>query len=102
MIGVLPDELLEYIDRIEGGDMIERYDEISKFRLIPFSSLGKQNGMLVGFKVEKIVIKFKEKEKNVDDIIVGIYSKKFTENNKYNAIIGLDVIDVSDEEKIKI
>ena len=40
-------------------------DYISRFRLIPFSSIGKQNGMLIGFKPDEAYIKFD-----------GVYTKK--------------------------
>ena len=49
-----------------GGDF-ERIPEkikneyISRLKFIPFSSLGKQNGMLVGLKPEYIEIKTEEK-----------------------------------------
>ncbi len=45
-------------------------DYISRFRLIPFSSLGKQNGMLIGFKPDKIIVKFDESEKEWQNVIV--------------------------------
>ena len=45
-------------------------DYISRFRLIPFSSLGKQNGMLVGFKPDKVLIKFDENEIEKKNVIV--------------------------------
>ena len=92
---ILPKELIEEINLIEGGDALANTmpDYETKIRLIPFSSLGKQNGMLIGIKVEKIKVIFKEKEEYVDNVIIGIYDKKITKENKYNALIGLEIID---------
>lgn len=102
MIDVLPDELIELINKIEGGEAIEDYNESLKIRLIPFSSLGKQNGILVGVKVKKAIITFKEKEEWIDNIIVGIYNKRFTKDNSYNALIGLDIVEAGSEEIAKV
>lgn len=56
-----------------------------KLRLIPFSSLGKENGMLVGFKPD--FIKIKDEDKTFTDVIVGIYNKQLSKNNDYNALL---------------
>ena len=94
---ILPEELIETLDIIKGGDLQgleNRY--ISKIRLIPFASLGKQNGMLVGIKVEKIKVIFKEKEEFINDVIIGIYDNKITKENKYNGLVGLDLLNRSE------
>ena len=90
---ILPQKLLDNINIIEGGDInnIEK-DFINKIRLIPFSSLGKENGMLIGIKVKKIKVIFKEKEEYIKDVIIGIYNKKLTKEDKYNGLIGLDLL----------
>ena len=75
----------EKIENIEG-------EYISKLRLIPFSSLGTPNGMLIGTKVDKIKIEFEEEEIEATNVIVGIYNKSLTKNGLYNALIGLDLL----------
>lgn len=45
-------------------------DNISRFRLIPFSSLGKQNGMLIGFKADEVTIKFDGQETKKESVII--------------------------------
>lgn len=91
-------ELLNTIKRIEGGEAINNYDENFKIRLIPFSSLGKQNGMLVGVRAQKVAIMFKEKEEIIDNVILGIYDGKFSKDNRYNALIGLDVVEIENKK----
>ena len=63
MIGEVLGNRYELIEKI--GE-----DYISRFRLIPFSSLGKQNGMLIGFKPDKVTIKFDGLEKEKGDVII--------------------------------
>lgn len=100
IISVLSEKMIECINKIQGGDVIEDYNEGVKIRLIPFSSLGKENGMLVGVKMKKVIITFRGKEDIIENIIVGIYNKKFTKDNKYNALIGLDTVDAGSEKNL--
>lgn len=52
----------------ENQELDEEY--ISRFRLIPFSSLGKQNGMLIGFKPDEIIVSFDGNKIRKKDVIV--------------------------------
>jgi len=58
---VIPKEILNNTDSILGGDFEKIPDDIKqeyipKLKFIPFSSLGKQNGMLIGIKPEKLKV----------------------------------------------
>ena len=92
---LLPKEILNNTESILGGDFEKIPEEIKKeyvpkLKLIPFASLGKQNGMLIGIKPEKIEIinEQTEEEKNA---IIGIYNKSLTKKGEYNALIGIDL-----------
>lgn len=96
---VLPKEILNHLEEIIGGDFKEIPEEIknkyvSKLKLIPYSSLGKQNGMLLGIKTKKlIIVKGEEKEKiEKENIILGIYDKSLTKKGEYRAIIGMEFV----------
>lgn len=68
---ILDKDILDNLQEIIYGKYENINEEyISKFRLIPFSSLGKQNGMLLGFKPDWITIKFDETEKTLKNIII--------------------------------
>lgn len=91
---VIPDVILDNLTKILNGE-IEKDDMteyISKFRVIPFSSLGKQNGMLLGIKVEKICLEFEEEVKIINNSVMAIYDKKLSRNENYSALVGLDLI----------
>ena len=92
---LLPKEILNNSESILGGDFEKIPEEIKneyvpKLKLIPFASLGKQNGMLVGIKPEKIEVinEQTEEEKNA---IIGIYNKSLTKRGEYKALIGIDL-----------
>ncbi len=85
--------MLKIVDLIQGGDAIEGNYGNQKIRLIPFSSIGKQNGILIGVKVDKMIIDYKEQERLIEDVIIGIYNKKLTKDGKYSALMGLNVLE---------
>ena len=92
---LLPKEILNNTESILGGDFEKIPEEIKneyvpKLKLIPFASLGKQNGMLFGIKPEKIEVinEQTEEEKNA---IIGIYNKSLTKRGEYKALIGIDL-----------
>ncbi len=102
---IIPYKILDNLEKIIGGDMQnEIYEEglieyISKFRVIPFTSLGKQNGMLLGIKASKIIIEIDLSEKELSNVIIGIYNNKLSKKDKYNALLGLDILERSDESE---
>ena len=98
---ILPDEIIKNTDKIINGEIknienIEKY--IKRFRVIPFNSLGKQNGLLLGIKPDKIIIDYDENKIERENIILGIYEKKLCKNESYKALIGLDLLDGSDKK----
>lgn len=104
LVNIIPEQIINNISKIVGGeeenviDYIEQ-EYISKFRVIPFSSLGKQHGLLLGFKADKIIIKTEENEKDLDKIIIGIYDKSLTKNGLYTGLIGLDILERCEENE---
>ena len=93
----IPKEILNNINQIIGGDLEKipqriQSQYISKLKLIPFSSLGKQNGMLLGIKVQKIKIIKESEEITKENIIVGIYQQSLTKNGEYQALMGMEFI----------
>ena len=94
---VVPKEILNHLEDIIGGDFEKIPEEIkneyiSKLKLIPFSSLGKQNGMLIGIKPEYLKI-IKEEEIDVkENIILGIYDKSLTKKGEYRALMGMEFV----------
>ncbi len=93
----MPKEILDHLDELLGGDFNNvpeeiREEYISKLKLIPFSSLGKQNGMLIGIKAQSVKIKNQDKEETKEDIIIGIYNKSLTKRGEYRALIGIELL----------
>ena len=93
----VPKEILDNLESILGGELVKipeeiRNEYISRLKLIPFASLGKQNGMLVGIKADSLKIVQDEQEKESKNVIVGIYNKSLTKRGEYRALIGVDLV----------
>lgn len=98
---ILPQEIIDNTEKIIGGDWTENeqnYNYRARFRIIPFTSIGKQNGMLLGFKADEIKIIVDEEEITKKEVIICIYKEKLTKNNVYSALIGLDLLEGSDNK----
>lgn len=95
--GILPIKILNNLENILGGDFSQISEEmqekyISKLRCIPFSSLGKQNGMLLGIRADEIQVETEDEKKISNNIILGIYDKSLTKRGEYRALIGIELI----------
>ena len=91
----LPKEILNNLEKIIGGDTKEvtekNVEYMSKFRIIPYNSIGRQNGLMLGFKADKVKIIIDDEEKEVNNAIIGIFNESFN-SNTYSALISLEIL----------
>ena len=89
---IISKDILDNIQSILHGQWLESENLHSyKLNLIPFSSLGNDNGLLIGFKPDYIKI-YSEEECVRNDVLIGIYDGKLSKNNLYTSLIGLDIL----------
>jgi len=92
-------DIIDNLDKIISGQIDEKTNMLeyaSKVRLIPFSSLGKKNGLLLGINVDSIEIEFEDITRKIEKVIIGIYNDTLSSTKKYNALIGLELIEKSE------
>ncbi|MCI8699712.1 MAG: sigma-E processing peptidase SpoIIGA [Clostridia bacterium] len=97
LYGIIEKEILNNLEEILSGNFEKIPDKIknkylSKLKVIPFKSLGKENGMLLGIKVDKVILENEESKKVIDKAIIGIYNKSLTKRGEYRALLGIDMI----------
>jgi len=69
-------------------------EEIEKsIRMIPFRSLGTENGMLIGFKPDSVLITKESEVLTLSDVIVGIYNLSLTKNGDYQGLLSPCVLE---------
>ena len=91
--GVLPDIIINNLPEIISGENIDIGNYISKIRIIPFTSLGKENGLLIGIKADRVFINHNEESLNLNNVIIGIYNGILSKSNKYSALVGLGMFE---------
>ena len=97
LYNIIPKQILNNIEEILTGNL-EIIDEelrekyLTKLKFIPFSSIGKTNGMLLGIKADKIIIKNEEENKEIEKVILAIYNKSLTKRGEYRALLGINMI----------
>ena len=95
---LLPDDIRNIFEQDTENDLnrvtatISCSNWFSRFRLIPFTSLGKENGMLIGFRPDYIEIGEEDDRKGVHDVIVGIYNKALSRNEQYRALMNPELM----------
>lgn len=93
---ILPMHLLDNIKPIIDGKQeidSDLDDFLPKLRVIPFSSLGKQNGMLLGIKPDYLIVKMQDEEIKIKDVVIGLYEGSLTKDGKYNSLISLELLE---------
>lgn len=63
-----------------------------RFRLIPFSSLGNDNGMLLGIVVDHIRIHLGDQSKDIQDVVIALYDKKLSGDNSYQVLLHPELV----------
>lgn len=80
-------DILDNIENIVSGKWLDNANIYSyKFKVIPFSSLGNSNGILLGFKPDYVRV-IDENETIRSDTIIGIYDGKLSRTNLYSSLV---------------
>lgn len=90
---LIPEYIINNSEKIIKGEDIEIQDYASRIRIIPFSSLGKQNGILLGIKGDLLIVNLEEKDVYIKNFIIGIYDGILSKSGKYQALIGLEILE---------
>lgn len=90
--GIFPDNILDNVINIIDGKNIELGEYSSKIRVIPFKSLGKENGLLLGIKIDGIEVEYQDIKHKLENSIIGIYSGNLSKTGKYRALVGVDIV----------
>jgi len=61
---------------------------LKRVHLIPYKSIGKENGMLTGFRPDAVRVGKEGSLKEIKDVIIGICGIKLSNNSRYSALVG--------------
>ena len=78
---------LSYITNLQEQNIFNE-----RMRIIPFMSIGQKSGMLIGFRPDKIEITRDESVELVENVIVGIYNNKLSNDDSYQGLLNPKII----------
>ena len=90
---LIPDYIINRLEGIIKGEDIEIQEYSSRIRIIPFCSLGKQNGIILGVKGDLLIVNLREKNIYIKNFIIGIYDGILSKTGRYQALIGLEILE---------
>ena len=93
---ILPYEIINNLENILKGKIIESEPNVDKYmsslKIIPFSSIGNDHGLILAFKPDEVYVKYDEQIEKKSNLLIGIYDRKLFVHNQYNAIVGLEIL----------
>lgn len=90
---IFDNKILERIDSLMGGDFIDGENENTELRAIPYASVGNSNGMIIVCRVDKIKLEYQDELNEIDNVLIGFYNEALSKNDKYSALIGLQLLE---------
>ena len=90
----LPKKIREIFEKRRENDLTElvwaaaECEFSTRIRMIPFTSIGKQNGMLCGFRPDKVEISTGNKVFTLKNVIIAIYNFNLSEDGTYHGLLG--------------
>lgn len=64
-----------------------------RVRLIPFTSIGKRNGILIGVRADEVRVNTGRKDVLHKDLVVGIYKEKLSGEGNYQLLIPAEIVE---------
>jgi stage II sporulation protein GA (sporulation sigma-E factor processing peptidase) len=95
---MFPDEIKSAFEADAEPNLMRILDSLTdtswatRFRIIPFTSLGKENGLLIGFRPDRIEVINGSSIVCTRNVIVGIYSKTLNSEGEYRALMHPDIL----------
>ncbi len=88
---LLPAEVVALIDKIQSGELDTNWKLPNvwqeRVRVLPFKSIGKEHGMLIGFRPDSLKIWQKQEEISNNHVVVGIYNHPLSPEGAFQALI---------------
>ncbi|MDD3022433.1 MAG: sigma-E processing peptidase SpoIIGA [Syntrophomonadaceae bacterium] len=88
---ILPEDFKSAVENVQDEkDMIDALidtDWAKRLRIIPFSSIGRKNGMMLGVRADQVIINNGTHDIFYPNTVVGIYREKLSSEDKYHFLI---------------
>lgn len=87
----LPADFTSVVDKLQNEkEMLDALIDTGwakRLRIIPFSSIGRKNGMMLGIRADQVIINNGTEDLFYANTVVGIYNEKLSAEDKYHFLI---------------
>ncbi len=90
---IFNNRILERIDSLIGGDYINEGNENFGLRAVPYTSVGQNDGIIITCRVNKIKLEYQDEVNEINNVLIGFYNEALSKNDKYSALIGLQLLE---------
>lgn len=94
----LPADLQNALEESQNQEeMLEKLSRSSwanRLRLIPFSSIGKKNGLMIGIRADQIKVAIDKTDIEHNNLVVGIYPERLSAQDRYQLLIPSEILDI--------
>lgn len=93
---LLPQDLKQVMEGINdatnGLDDLTSTSWANRLRLIPFTSIGRKNGLLIGVRADEIVVSTGKKNLQHANMVIGLYRDSLSRDGKYQMLIPAEIL----------
>jgi stage II sporulation protein GA (sporulation sigma-E factor processing peptidase) len=96
---LFPPHLSQTLERMEAGDLQEVANLVgttgwsSRFRIVPFTSIGAANGLMVGFRPDTITLWLGGKPHSLQGCVVALSPHNLDPARMYQALVGPELVE---------
>ncbi|NPV52478.1 MAG: sigma-E processing peptidase SpoIIGA [Firmicutes bacterium] len=96
---ILPGEVRQVFDLLDTEDLAAITDIVansswsSRFRVLPFASIGKEKGMLIGFRPDEVRIMEGDRRASTRNAVVGIYTQRLSAEGGFRALLHPEILE---------
>lgn len=72
-----------------------------RVRVLPYTSVGNQNGLMLGYKMDKVTI-YLTKDENIvlDNALVGINTTKLNNENAFDVLLSIELLELQRGKRV--
>lgn len=95
---VLPPQFIAAFESDQEPDVAALVASVSnsnwahRIRIIPFNSIGKAKGLLLGFCPDEVIVLIRDHPVRVENAVVGVYQKSLSPEGKYRALLHPEIL----------
>ncbi|MGI6128464.1 MAG: sigma-E processing peptidase SpoIIGA [bacterium] len=98
--GLVPETIIGLVEGGRRGELdLEQLGQAlaadcnaQRFRVIPFDSLGQENSLLLGFRPDRVQVKYQRKNINVPRAVVGLAPGRLSSEGTWQALVSPEVL----------